>query len=72
MPREFFRLSADMVLFDAPSHLRPGMVPGPGIFMLDHRHLLICAADAGFELIALRDFPASNSRQYQYLFRRLA
>jgi ubiquinone/menaquinone biosynthesis C-methylase UbiE len=70
--REFFRISADMVLFDAPSHLRPGMEPGPGIFMLDHRHVLICAAEAGFELIGLRDFPASASRQYQYLFRRTA
>jgi ubiquinone/menaquinone biosynthesis C-methylase UbiE len=70
--REFFRVSADTVLFDAPSHLRPGVEPGAGIFMLDHRHVLICAAEAGFELIALRDFPASASRQYQYLFRRIA
>jgi glycosyltransferase involved in cell wall biosynthesis/SAM-dependent methyltransferase len=70
--KEFFRISADAVLFDAPSHLRPGMQPGPGIFMLDHRHVLICAAESGFELIGLRDFPASASRQYQYLFRRTA
>jgi 2-polyprenyl-3-methyl-5-hydroxy-6-metoxy-1,4-benzoquinol methylase len=70
--REFFRISADTVLFDAPSHLHPGMDPGPGIFMIDYRHVMICAAEAGFELIALRDFPASASRQYQYLFRRIA
>ena len=69
---EFFRISADMVLFDAPSHLRPGLESGPGIFMLDCQHVLTCAAAAGFELIALRDFPATSSRQYQYLFRRTA
>ncbi len=68
--REFFRLSSDTVLFDAPSHQRPGMEPGPGIFMLDHRHVQICATEAGFEMVALRDFPATASRQYQYLFQR--
>jgi SAM-dependent methyltransferase/glycosyltransferase involved in cell wall biosynthesis len=69
--REFFRLSSNVVLFDAPSHLRPPAKPGPGIFMLDHRYVLACAAETGFELIALRSFPATDTRHYQYLFQRI-
>lgn len=68
--KEFFRISTDIVIFDAPSHLRPGMQPGAGIFLLDHRSVFKCAEEAGFEPIGLRDFPATDTRQYQYLFRR--
>jgi ubiquinone/menaquinone biosynthesis C-methylase UbiE len=69
--REFFRLSTDVVLFDAPSYLLSGMPGGQGVFMLDHRYVMTCAAEMHFELIALRDFPATESRHYQYLFRRI-
>ncbi len=67
---EFFRVSRNLVLVDAPSHLCDGQPPGPGIFLLDLRYALICAAQNGFDLIALREFPATPTRQYQYLFRR--
>jgi len=68
---EFFRVSCDLVLVDAPSHLRDGQPPGPGIFLLDLRYALNSAALNGFDLIALREFPATATRQYQYLFRRV-
>jgi ubiquinone/menaquinone biosynthesis C-methylase UbiE len=68
---EFFRVSRDLVLIDAPSHLRDSQPPGPGIFLLDFRYALTCAAQNGFDLIALREFPATATRQYQYLFRRI-
>jgi 2-polyprenyl-3-methyl-5-hydroxy-6-metoxy-1,4-benzoquinol methylase len=70
--REFMRVSADVVLFDAPSHLNEGMQGGPGIFMLDSRYVLSCAAEMGFELMALRVFTVTDSRHYQYLLRRTA
>lgn len=66
----FFRLSRDLVLIGAPSHLRDGQQPGPGIFLLDLRYVLTCAAQNRFDLIALREFAATATRQYQYLFRR--
>ena len=69
---EFFRISCDLVLIDAPSHVLTGKSPGPGIFLLDLRYTLTCAQHNGFDLIALREFPATSTRQYQYLFRRIA
>jgi hypothetical protein len=69
---EFFRISRDLAMIDAPSHLRDGQTPGPGTFLLDLRYVLTCARQNGFDLIALREFPATTTRQYQYLFRRIA
>lgn len=68
---EFFRVASDLILFDAPSHPRDGLSPGPGIFLLDLRYIMTSASQSGFDLIALREFPATAARQYQYLFRRI-
>ena len=68
---EFFRVSRDLVFFDAPSHVRAGQSPGAGIFLLNSRYVFACAAQCGFDLIALREFPATTTLQYQYLFRRV-
>jgi ubiquinone/menaquinone biosynthesis C-methylase UbiE len=69
---EFFRLSSSLVLFDAPSHkLRASDAePTGGIFMLNREYVFATATQYGFDLMALRNFPATNTRQYQYLFKR--
>jgi ubiquinone/menaquinone biosynthesis C-methylase UbiE len=69
---EFFRTSTKIVLFDAPSHKRHYEDPEPtnGIFLLHRDQVLAAAERHGFELMALRDFPATETRQYQYLFKR--
>ena len=70
---EFFRVSRDLVMFDAPSHIVNGhdLKPSDGIFLLPWRTVLAIAGDHGFELVALRDFPATPTRHYQYLFKAI-
>lgn len=65
---ELFRVSRDVVLFDAPSHALGDHAVGAGIFLLHYSEVLRMAIERGFELMALRDFP-TTTRQYQYLFR---
>jgi ubiquinone/menaquinone biosynthesis C-methylase UbiE len=69
---EFFRISSGIVLFDAPSHKRHYQDSDPtnGIFLLPRDHVLAAAERQGFELMALRNFPATETRHYQYLFKR--
>lgn len=70
MVDELFRVSRNAVLFDAPSHkLQPSdPEPSDGIFLLDSADVRRTAEAYGFELIALRNFPATATRHYQYLF----
>lgn len=72
--KEFFRVSRGTVMFDAPSHMMDAIEsePSSGIFLLDMRIVLAIARRHGFELMALRDFPATQTRHYQYIFRRTA
>jgi len=69
---EFFRVSRDAVLFDAPSHKLRASDPEPidGIFLLPREIVLNRASAHGFELAAIRVFPATPTCQYQYLFTR--
>jgi SAM-dependent methyltransferase len=69
---EFLRLSSSLVLFDAPSHKLHASDAEPigGIFLLNREHVFATATQFGFDLMALRNFPATNTRHYQYLFRR--
>ena len=69
---ELFRISSKLVLFDAPSHklsTDDADPSGSGIFFAPFRTILGIAEGRGFELIALRDFPTTATRQYQYLFK---
>jgi ubiquinone/menaquinone biosynthesis C-methylase UbiE len=72
---DLFRLCAPggYVLFDAPSHkLRAtDSEPGAGIFLAPFQVVLHQAESRGLELIALRNFPATATRHYQYLFHRI-
>jgi ubiquinone/menaquinone biosynthesis C-methylase UbiE len=72
---DLFRLCAPggYVLLDAPSHKeRAGDGdPGAGIFLAPFQAVLGQAESRGLELIALRNFPATATRHYQYLFHRL-
>jgi len=69
---EFFRVvkPSGFVLFDAPAALLSDLEPpGAGIFILPFPQVLQLASNR-MELLALRNFPATNTRHYQYLFRR--
>ena len=68
---EFFRVSSGLVLMDAPSHTLKGQPPGSGIFLLNLQQVLTCATQSGFDIVGLREFPATATRHYQYLFRRV-
>jgi ubiquinone/menaquinone biosynthesis C-methylase UbiE len=72
---DLFRLCAPggHVLFDAPSHkLRAtNGEPGAGIFLAPFQAVLEQAESRGLELMALRNFPATATRHYQYLFHKL-
>lgn len=72
---DLFRLCSPQgyVLFDAPSHqLREAHgEPGGGIFFAPLQSILKEAKDQGLELMAIRNFPATATRHYQYLFHRL-
>jgi hypothetical protein len=69
---ELFRVSRNAVLVDMPSHKLQPSDPEPtdGIFLLDRADVLRTADAHGFELMALRNFPATATRHYQYLFSR--
>jgi len=72
---DMFRLckGGGYVLFDAPSHkLRStDPEPGHGIFLMPLESILRLAHSEGLELLALRNFPATSTRHFQYLFQRL-
>jgi ubiquinone/menaquinone biosynthesis C-methylase UbiE len=69
---EFFRVARGLVLFDAPSHKIhfDDSEPGDGIFLLSRNLVFTTAESNGFELMALRQFPATSTCHYQYLFRQ--
>jgi ubiquinone/menaquinone biosynthesis C-methylase UbiE len=71
---DLFRLCAagGYVLFDAPSHKQcpTDGDPGAGIFLVPFQAVLKRAQERGLELIALRNFPATSARHYQYLFQK--
>jgi 2-polyprenyl-3-methyl-5-hydroxy-6-metoxy-1,4-benzoquinol methylase len=72
---DLFRLCAKggYLLFDAPSHTLGGTAPPPsaGIFFTPLESVLLSARKNGLDLLALRNFPATETRHYQYLFHRL-
>lgn len=69
---ELFRISRDLVLFDLPSHKLAADDPDPpGIFFFSFDEVRQLASENGFEMLALRNMPATETRHYQYLYRRL-
>ena len=69
---ELFRVSRGLVLFDAPSHKLAPDAPdteAQGIFLLPFEDVARIARAWDFELMALRNFPTTATRQYQYLYK---
>lgn len=69
---EFFRVAAPggFVLFDAPDHALPGTDSGAGIFLCPRVEVLELASKHNAELVGQRNFPATSTQQWQYLFRK--
>lgn len=67
---EFFRIARRIVLFDAPDTALPDKDQGNGIFLCPRDEVLRLADRHGAELVAQRDFPATATRHWQYLFRK--
>jgi hypothetical protein len=65
-------VSRRLVFFDAPSHEIAGHsredIAAKGVFLLPRTTVEDIAANAGFELMAVRNFPGTPSQHYQYLF----
>jgi ubiquinone/menaquinone biosynthesis C-methylase UbiE len=69
---EFFRVArrGRFILFDAPDTALPDKDQGNGIFLCPRYGVLRLAERHGAELVAQRDFPATATRHWQYLFRK--
>ncbi|MGN6589947.1 MAG: methyltransferase domain-containing protein [Sphingomicrobium sp.] len=69
---EFFRVCrpGGFVLFDAPDYLTSTQDLGPGIFLCPRDEVMRLAARRGAKPIGQRDFPATATQHWQYLFRK--